>query len=169
MRASKGYRRVASPSRLGLGTRTSKGERITRRFSSASMTRLAPPDPVSRSSSHRMPGSISSVGVELVQVLDVAQGPAHPLADTNAIKRGLERFGGGVHGVHSRTTGILGCSSCLLTSDSCSLTGDSRHLSGLPQKLTLHSNQFERFPVLVTNGPRFFCQPPHLFRLIPPT
>ena len=48
-----GYSRVSSPSRFGWSRRTSNGERMTRRFSSASITRFAPPDPVSRRSSHR--------------------------------------------------------------------------------------------------------------------
>jgi len=45
---------VPSPSRLVFGTRASNGDRITRRFSSASMTRFAPPDPVNLISSHRI-------------------------------------------------------------------------------------------------------------------
>src|SRR5207249_7634078 len=44
---------VASPSRFGFSRRAWKGDRITRRFNSASITRFAPPEPVSRSSSQR--------------------------------------------------------------------------------------------------------------------
>ena len=72
----------------------------------------------------------------------------------------LHRFGTGVHRIHRRVTGSVGC-------DSCVLPGDPRRLPRFPQALPLLTNSLDRFTMLIADLARFLRQLPEPFRLTP--
>ena len=71
-----------------------------------------------RSDREKRPGKAPSVGVELVDVPDVTEGPPHLLDDLHVFECRLQRFGGGLHGIDRRVTGIVGRDPCFFAGGS---------------------------------------------------
>jgi len=116
--------------------------------------------------------AVPLVGVELVHVPDLAQGPPHVLHDSHLFERRVQRIGcrtdGIDHGVPSSIRSdscVLGRGARRLGGHACLLARDPRALSGLSQPLTFLSNGFERLAMMVTNLTRFFSESPELLRL----
>jgi len=80
--------------------------------------------------------------------------------DTHCIQHGLPRGVGGSPSFFAGGARCLGCDPCLLA-------GDARSLRGAPQLLSVLSDGFERFAMMVADLTRFLCESPELFRLIP--
>ena len=93
------------------------------------------------------------MGIELVHVPDLAEGPPHLLDDLHVFERRLERLGGGMHRIHRCVTSTLG--------------GGSRRLRGLPEVLALLPDSLQRLTMLVTEFTCFLGQLSELFRLKP--
>ena len=100
------------------------------------------------------------VGVELVDIPYVTEGPPHLFYDLHVVECRSQRFGGGVHGIHRGVTGSLGCGSRLLTSGPCRFTG-------FPHALPFISKYFERLTMEIARLPRFFRESSELLRLGP--
>lgn len=114
------------------------------------------------------------VRVELVDVSDLTEGPPHVLHQLHLFERSAERIGSGAHRIHHGLPRRFGGVSCFLASgarrlgcDPSLLAGDARCLSGVPQLLSLLSDGFERFAMIVANFTRLLGHSPELFRLIP--
>jgi hypothetical protein len=102
----------------------------------------------------------SLLRIQFVHAPDLTEGSPHFLYHFHVFECRLQRFGGCVHGTHRRGPGSLG-------RDSCLLTGGARHLRDFPQVLPLYSDRLEGLSMLVADFPRFLCQAPEPFRLIP--
>jgi hypothetical protein len=100
------------------------------------------------------------VGVVVLHVLDVPEGPPHILEDLHVVERRFERGGGGLDSLHGRTTGGLGGGAGLLTNGPGSLREFSKALSLLADRLKC-------FPMLIAELPRFLGESPELFGLFP--
>ena len=102
------------------------------------------------------------------------EGPPHVLNQLHLFERSAECIGSGAHHIHyGLPSGVCGVP-CFLASgarrlgcDPRLLAGDARRLSGVPQLLSLLSDGFERFAMMVANFTRLLGQSPELFRLIP--
>ncbi len=73
------------------------------------------------------------MGVELVHVPYLTEGPPHFLHHLHVFERCPECFGGGLHRLHRRITSRLGRDSCVLTSRPCRLRGCARFLCQLSE------------------------------------
>ena len=90
----------------------------------------------------------------------LTEGPPHVLNQLHLFERSAECIGGGAHRIHhglaSRVCGVP-----------CFLAGHARCLSGVPQLLSLLSDGFESFAMMVADFTRLLGQSPELFRIIP--
>ncbi|HKH72406.1 MAG TPA: hypothetical protein VKA59_13695 [Vicinamibacterales bacterium] len=89
-------------------------------------------------------------------------------------ERRAERFGSDAHRLHHglprRVGGVprfLASSARRLGGDPRLLAGDARRLSGVPQMLSLLSDCFERFAMMIANFTSLLGESPELFGIIP--
>ena len=105
--------------------------------------------------------------MERVAVPYVTEGAPHLLDDLHLFETGLERVGGGAHGIQHRLTGSLGHGSCLVADGPRLFGSGPCRLPGVPYPLLVLPDCFERVTMPVADLPRILCQSPHVFRLVP--
>jgi len=87
------------------------------------------------------------VGVELVHVPNVTEGPPQVFDGLHVVERRSHRLRRRVHGIHRCVTRSLGGASSLFA-------GNARRLSSLSQALPLLTNELERLTMLIADLPR---------------
>ena len=104
----------------------------------------------------------------------LTEGPPHVLHQLHLFERSAECIGSGAHRIHHglprRVGGVprfLASSARRLGGDPRPLAGDARRLSGVPQMLSLLSDRFERFAMMIANFTSLLGESPELFGIIP--
>ena len=104
----------------------------------------------------------------------LTEGPPHLLHQLHLFERSAECIGSGAnrihHGLPSRVCGVpcfLASGARRLGCDPRLLAGRARRLSGVPQMLSLLSERFERFAMMIVNFTSLLGKSPELFGIIP--